>query len=266
AMGLTRLAVPLASLVGVPAAVAMADRASARASFATVGGMSLAMLVAALVLLPRLLGASLQADRGAATVRRPGIAAAIRQPSVAPALLVIAVWAMVPTGVFIYLAAWLEQAFRFSQIEVGLAFSTIGLGALLGDGLAAAWADSLGKKRSAMLGLLVMSVTALLLPHVPAAVAALAGVVFFTTALEFGIAGFGTLLTELAPEGRGTLLSLVSLANGLGTGLVPLALRPLWERGGYGAITPVLGALSLAALGIVGLAVREQDASLATAG
>ena len=263
AMGVVRIAVSVAALAGVPLAAAIADRATARGSFGAVGGLSLIVLVAALALLPK---ASRQAAQAVHTEAKAALwrtaMEIVRQRSVMAGLLAVLGWAAIPTGVFIYLAAWLEQAFRFNETQIGLAFSIIGVGALIGNALTAAWADRLGKKRSAVLGLLVLSVTAVLLPHTPVVAGALVGLIVFTAALEFSFASFSTLMTELVPGSRGTLMSLVSLVNGIGTGLVPLVMRSLWESRGYAGVTFALGVVGLSVVIIIGLFVAERRAAV----
>jgi predicted MFS family arabinose efflux permease len=185
------------------------------------------------------------------------IAEIARHRSATVGLLAVVGWAAIPTGVFIYLAAWLEQTFQLTEAQVGLAFSVAGVGGLMGNALTALSADRLGKKRAALLGLLVVSMAAMLLPHLPAMVAVLIGFATFVAALEFGIGSYSTLMTELTPASRGTLMSLFSLANGIGTGMVPLVMRPVWERAGYGMVTLVLGAVGLGTALTIGTFVTE---------
>lgn len=263
AMGIVRFAVSVAALAGVPAAAAIADWATARGSFGTVGGLGLVVLAVALALLPRLSRkvAQTQPIEAEADIWQTimGIA---RQRSAMTGLLAVLGWAAIPTGVFIYLAAWLEQTFQLTGTRVGLILSMAGVGALIGNTLTAVWADRLGKKRSAVLGLLVLSVTAVLLPRSPVLAAVLICLVVFFAALEFSFASFSTLMTELVPASRGTLMSLVSLANGIGTGVVPLVMRPLWESGNYATVTLVLGIVGLSVTVVVGLFVTERQASM----
>jgi len=258
AMGVARLAVSVTVLAGVPAAAAIAERATPRGSFGAVGGLGLAVLAAALALLPR---RSQEAGRThvdeAETRLRQRIMEIAGQRSATVGLLAVIGWATIPTGVFIYLAAWLEQTFGLTEAQVGLAFSVAGVGGLVGNALTALSADRLGKKRSALLGLLVVSVAAMLLPQLPTIMAVLIGIATLVAALEFGIGSYSTLMTELAPASRGTLMSLFSLANGIGTGAVPLVMRTLWERGGYATVTLVLGAVGLGTALTIGTFVTE---------
>jgi DHA1 family inner membrane transport protein len=263
AMGIVRVAVSVAALVGVPAATAIADWATARGSFGTVGGLGLVVLAVALALLPKL---SRQEAKTQATEVKADLLQTVmgiaRQRSAMVGLLAVLAWAAIPTGLFIYLAAWLEQTFQLTQAQVGLTFSMAGVGALIGNALTAAWADRLGKKRSAVIGLLVLSVTAMALPRSSILAGVLIGLIVFFAALEFSFASFSTLMTELAPTGRGTLMSLVSLANGIGTGAAPLVTRPLWESRGYAVIALVLGVVGLGVTAIVGLFVTERQTSV----
>jgi DHA1 family inner membrane transport protein len=263
AMGIVRVAVSVAALVGVPAATAIADWATARGSFGTVGGLGLVVLAVALALLPKL---SRQEAKTQATEVKADLLQTVmgiaRQRSAMVGLLAVLAWAAIPTGLFIYLAAWLEQTFQLTQAQVGLTFSMAGVGALIGNALTAAWADQLGKKRSAVIGLLVLSVTAMALPRSSILAGVLIGLIVFFAALEFSFASFSTLMTELAPTGRGTLMSLVSLANGIGTGAAPLVTRPLWESRGYAVIALVLGVVGLGVTAIVGLFVTERQTSV----
>ena len=262
AMSLVRVAVSVTALVGVPAAAAIAGWATARASFGTVGGLGLIVLLFAWMLLPR----SPQQEGHAPSVEVKAnlwwsVQEVAGQRSALAGLFTLAVWAMIPTGVFVYLAAWLEQTFRLAEAQVGLAFALIGVGGLIGNALTAAWADRLGKKRSALLGLVALSMAATLLPHLAALAAVLCCIVLLAVALEFSTSSFGTLMTELAPARRGTLLSLVSLAIGIGTGVAPLALRPLWEGGGYGLVTLTLGVVGLVLAIVIGILIAEPEVS-----
>lgn len=267
AMGIVRVAVSVTALVGVPVAAAIADWATARASFGTIAGIGLAILVLALTRLPR---QSRQATYPQSTEAEANLSQTIReithQRSAIVSLLTLGVWALIPTGVFIYLAAWLEKAFVLTETQIGLAFSVAGVGGLLGNAFTAAWADRLGKKRSAVLGLVVLSTMALLLPHLPSLIAVLCCFAVLVAALEVNSASFVTLMTELTPTSRGTLMSLVTLAIGIGTGAAPLLLRPLWESGGYAAVTLALGIVGLSVAIIIGLFISEPKASPVTSG
>lgn len=258
AMAIVRVAVSVVTLAGVPVAAAIADAATARGSFATVGGLGIVLLAVAWAMLPRL---SRVAVPGGPTERVNAVRTMMdiaRQRSALASLVSFLLWMAIPTGIFIYLAAWLEQNFQLTETQIGLAFATAGIGGLIGNALTAACTDRLGKKRSALAGLGVLSFVVILLPRTPDVPLVLVSLVILMAALEFSVASFVALMTELVPERRGAFMSLVSLANGIGTGLAPLMLRPLWEGGGYAATTLVLGVVGVAVMAIIGLFVAER--------
>jgi predicted MFS family arabinose efflux permease len=262
AMSLVRVAVSVTALAGVPAAATIAGWATPRASFGAVSALGLIVLLFACLLLPRLpQGQAPAPPIGAKAGLWASVKDVARQRPALVGLFTFAVWAMIPTGVFVYLAAWLEGEFRLTEAQVGLAFALIGGGGLVGNALTAAWTDRLGKKRSALLGLAGLSLAAMLLPHLAALAAALFCIGVFAVALEFSTASFATLMTELAPASRGTLLSLVSLAIGAGTGLAPLLLRPLWEAAGYRLVTLTVGVLGIVLAALIGILIAEPQIS-----
>jgi predicted MFS family arabinose efflux permease len=127
ATSIVRLAVSVTALVGVPVAAAIAERATARASFGVVGGLGLVVLLVALPLFRR----RFQGERTRANQVEANLWGRMRdvvqQRSAMVGLLTVLGWAAVPTGVFIYLAAWLEQAFQLTEAQVGLTFSMAGV-------------------------------------------------------------------------------------------------------------------------------------------
>jgi predicted MFS family arabinose efflux permease len=261
AMGIVRFSVAASCLAGVPAAAALAGWGTARASYAVVGALALLVLGTFLALLPRVrtkMEAAEPVKKTPSTLR--DALEVIRDPQAIKGLLIVLFWAVIPTGAFIYLAAWLQEGFQLGEAQIGLAFSLVGVGSLMGNTLTAAIADRIGKKRSTLIGLVSLSLILILMPRSPNLVMAMVALVAFVIALDFGFTSFGTLLTEMAPENRGTLMSLVALANGIGTGLTPIVLAPVWETGGYALITVILGFVGLASALFFGLLVSERVA------
>lgn len=258
AMGLIRISVSINALIGVPGAAAIAGWGTARSAFGVVAVLCALVLLFAWRFIPRSSKAedTVQTQQDTTKFRR-SLKDTVRNKSAKTGLLLYIFWPMIPTGIFIYLAAWLEQAHSLTQMQVGLAFSLAGMGGLIGNVLTSLWADRLGKKKSSLLGMSVLSIAMVLMPRSGNLLPALVCFVVFVAALELISTAFGTLMTELTPTNRGTLMSLVSLANGIGTGLAPLLMRPLWETGGYLLVTSVLGGFGLIITIVIGLLMTE---------
>jgi hypothetical protein len=70
------------------------------------------------------------------------------------------------------------------------------------------------------------------------------------------------LMTELTATNCGTLLSMVSLKNGIGKVTVPFVMRPLWERGGYQLVTIVLCVIDLVLTVVIAVLMTEPRVQL----
>jgi predicted MFS family arabinose efflux permease len=112
-------------------------------------------------------------------------------------------------NVYIVYGAWLEDRFALSAISIGLASIIIAVAEFSAEGASAGWVDRIGKRRAVM-GALVLSLAAyLLLPVVSGSLAgALVGLFFVWLAFDFGIVSTLPLISELAPQARGTLMAL----------------------------------------------------------
>ncbi len=259
AMGIVRSAVSVALIIGVPAVAMLADQFSVRSAFFAVGILALATCgLNAIVAPKRHAQVQAAAPRDAGAWR--SYVAILGQKEVAVSLIALFLWSMVPTGVFLYLAAWLQGTFSFTNAQVGWAFSLIGIGSLAGNALAAVATDRLGKRRIAMAGLVAMGAFAALLPWSSVIWQGLAALLLFTMALDFSSSAFFTLLTEMNREYRATLMSMTTLVIGVATGLTPLIVSPLLQLGGYSLVTTLLGATAVTIAIIVGLFVTEQKA------
>lgn len=112
---------------------------------------------------------------------------------------------------------WLERDFGLPVVERGLTLIVIGLAELAGEGLVMWLADRLGKRRALMLGLVLSATTALALPFLAGALgSALVGLGVMFVAFEFTIVASLPLMTELAPEARGTAMSANAASHALG--------------------------------------------------
>jgi predicted MFS family arabinose efflux permease len=246
AMGIIRIGVAGASLVGVPGSAAIADIFNPRGSYFGIG-ILVFLCIIPLYVISRKFYSSDKSKFGESSNNRTQLVLidVLRQRSVLIGILAIMAWSFLPTSVFIYLAAWLEGRFSLSGSMIGFAFALVGVGAILGSSLTAMITDKLGKKRTSVLGLVLLSSCAIALPRMPTIVTTFIMLVVFTLLLEFSYGSYSTLLTELLPNQRGTVLSLVAFVNGVCTGIVPFLAGSIWEEHGYSSVTLLTGLIGM---------------------
>lgn len=143
---------------------------------------------------------------------------------------------------FIVYGAWLERAFGLGLSTLGLASVVVGLAEATAELGTTLLTDRVGKRRSVLAGLAGLAGSLLVLPVLAdqGLAGALAGVVLVVLSFEFAIVSLLPLATELAPEARGSLLSLNITTFSLGRILGATAGGWLWQWAGAGIVTNTL--------------------------
>ncbi|MFN2146863.1 MAG: MFS transporter [Anaerolineales bacterium] len=103
---------------------------------------------------------------------------------------------------------WLERSFGLQVAALGAASAVIGLAELTGEGVVALWTDRIGKRRAVGLGLLLIALTCLTLPLTrDTLIGALIGLFFFYITFEYTFVSLISLVTEVTPASRATLMA-----------------------------------------------------------
>lgn len=103
---------------------------------------------------------------------------------------------------------WMEQAFGLGVEARGFTVIVIGAAELLGEGLVAAFADTLGKRRMVLVATSLAALAYAALPFLSGNLwLALGGIFLVYLGFETGIVANIPILTELVPEARSTVIS-----------------------------------------------------------
>lgn len=205
-------------------------------------------LVVGLLLLASLRGHAASPAAGPAAPARGRYRLVLGQAHGRFVLAMIFVEAIATFGVMTFIPAYLHQRFGISLFHAGLVVAAVGLGGLGYTLFARRWVKALGPRRLARSGGLLLGVAFLMLglgPDWPWGV------------LACGLLGLGfyqlhntlqTLATQLAPEARGTALSLFAfcffLGQAAGAGLGALVVDRWgaeWMFLGVAALLPLVG-------------------------
>ncbi len=167
-------------------------------------------------------------------------------------------------AVLLYMASFFRQTFTLttggtSLIILGSSiFYTLGS---LGQGRLV---SRLGRKRTAVLVNLLSSLCVILYVNIPSLVPVL--LIFYLSALSSGagFAAFQSLIVEQVPEYKGTLMSLTSAANSLGTAIGAALGGVLLLNFSYGVFGAVLGIIGIVAVGILHQLVSDPTRATGT--
>ncbi len=220
AMGIVMMAFSAASVIGVPAGIAIASYGGWRAPFLAVGGLAVLAGIAAFFQVPSLRAHITSADE------RPGVLTmlgdVLANENQLLALVFTVVLMLGHFTVIPFIAPYMQINLGFEDTELSLMYLVGGLLTIVTLPLIGRWADSAGPARVFTFGTVGTIVAILAVTHLPAGLAT--GLVLVVTSSFFITSGGRTipaltLVTSVVhPERRGAFMSLRSAFNQLGMG------------------------------------------------
>ncbi len=259
--GLLALMWPTAWLIGVPAAGFLITAYGWQSPFvmvAALGALSLALMLR----LPAVGSADAAAAApGPSMDHLSNFRASIRLISLS-AWLGLAVTLLQVLGsenVYIVYGAWLEREFGLSLAAIGIVSLVICAAEFAAEGASMAWVDRIGKRRAIMGGLLLSVMAYLLLPQLAGTLpGALTGLFLVWIGWDFSIVCTLPLISQLAPNARGTLLALNVSAMAVARLISSLIAVRLWTVGGLTLTTAVSAVCVALALVILRVGVHDD--------
>jgi len=219
----------LSFIIGMPIVGLIIDRLGWRAPFPLFAALSLLGLLFIYFRVPDTRLSVSQTEKGSLW---NGLRAALVFP---PALFAVLMGLSSGAGneiVVVVFGAWLEDVFALEVVTLGAVSVVIGLSEIGGETLAAWLVDRLGKEKSIALGLLVNSMTVVLLPVMSKTL--LGGLVWlfiFFISFEFSMVSSLPLMSELYPHGRATLIGVYIASWTFGRALGALVGPLLYAHG-----------------------------------
>lgn len=120
---------------------------------------------------------------------------------------------------------WMEDAFGLKIAALGMASAVIGISELSGELCVVSFTDRLGKARAISLGLILSSLSAILLPVLARNTwGALLGLFLFYITFEFTLVSVIPMMTEIMPNSRATMTAFSAASHSLGRAIgAPIA-------------------------------------------
>jgi predicted MFS family arabinose efflux permease len=238
------------TLVGIPVIGLLISALGWRSPFLVMGGLGLI----GIIILRKLMPAKKKSDNAPKTSfrLRDSWKQLVAERTALGALGFALFASIANDNLFVVYGAWIENAFQLSIVALGLGTSVIGIAELLGESMTAALADRFGLKRSVMVGLLLSTLCYAILPLFGKTLSlALVGLflIFFT--FEFMIVTSLSLITELLPGSRATMMAGCFATAGIGRVIGALIGGPIWLAGGI--LTTSLISACLSGLALVSL-------------
>jgi len=253
AMAVVLAGLPLATVVGVPAAGLLAAAGSWRWGLGAVAVLAAASLLSML----RLNAPSPTPTAGYWDM----IWASFRDGRAMLAVAVSFLWFVAGLGLFTYMGQYLFSLFGFGSGERALAVGAYGVMGLAASLAGARFAAVAGKRAAVVIGLSGLGAVFLLVAlNRQSAALALLTLAAWGAASWFGMPSQQAIVSELRPAARGTMLALNNSAMYLGATLGAALMGKALDWGGFPAAGGLAAGIVTAAALIAGLAVQVPTA------
>jgi predicted MFS family arabinose efflux permease len=229
ALATTEYAWALALIIGAPAMGLAIQRQGWSAPFFWLGVFSLTAVFLLWRLLPRFNRAT----------RRPfslgDMATVLRQhPVIWLAFAYVALAMTANEMLFIVYGDWMEGSFNLTLASLGLASGVIGGSEIIGETFAGWSVDRFGKRPVIITTGIINCLLYVLIPHTSGSLtAALVTLFFLFLTFEITVVGGMPLMTELVPQARSVVMTMVLAAMALGRTLGSTIGPLIWLRGGF---------------------------------
>jgi MFS transporter, DHA1 family, inner membrane transport protein len=190
---------------------------------------------------------------------RAAFAAVAHHRSAVIMLCVVASFMIAGELIAISYATWLTVRFQLDVMALGGIVATFAAADVGGEVLSMLAVDRFGKKRALLAGYCATTLFYFTMPALGASLpVAVAALFLYYVCFEFTIVSVFPLVSELAPEARGTILSLTILAASVGRTIGGLSGAWLFALSGFGANGITAGLVVAAATVLFAFGVRER--------
>lgn len=250
-IGFLEIAWAASTLVGIPVVGLIIEKAGWQAPFLTIGGLALICLIIVWYIFPKDRPDPAQYPKQNTQVLRQ-LKSLIQNRVTLSATLFSLLIAIANDNIFVVYGVWMEDSFNLGIVALGLSTTIIGLAELLGEGFTAFFSDRLGLKRAVIIGLIVSGLSFVLLPFADQNLSlALSALFVVFLSFEFTMVSSMSLVSELSPASRATMLSAFYAAGGVGRVLGASMGGYLWKYFGLIGISIVSTLLTILALVIL---------------
>ncbi len=249
-IGILELSWAGSTIVGIPLAGLLIEKAGWQYTFIVFGALSLLFFIFILVIVPW--------DKGIDTPDSSQLKMLqlwknlLKNRAARGALIFSFFIGIANDNIFVIYASWLEDSFALSIVALGIGTSVIGLSEITGEVGTALFADKIGLKKAVIVGAIGSIISFILLPFFDGSLfSALIALFFIFLTFEFTVVCTLSLGTELSIDSRATMMSGIFASAGIGRMIGAIIGGHVWVKGGLWAIGSVSAGCTF--LGLIGL-------------
>ena len=159
---------------------------------------------------------------------------------------------------FSYLGVYLSNDFNLSQLNIGLTYTILGCGTVIGVTLSTFISDKIGKEKFTKIFYTLMVIAIIPIAYVKSIPAFIILATLYAIGIDGGWSAYQAICTEAFPEKRTTFMTLLSFTNALMISLFSIIGPYLYALNGYKLILTISSISSALAL-LIFLNVTKKD-------
>jgi MFS transporter, DHA1 family, inner membrane transport protein len=249
-MGLLEISWAGSTLVGIPVVGILIEKAGWQAPFLMIGVLTLICLIIIWFIFPKDRRDLTQSQKHNNPIFSQ-LNKLLRNRATLCAALFSMLIAIANDNIFVIYGVWMESTFNLSIVALGLSTTVIGVAELIGEGFTAFLSDRIGLKKAIFIGLIISGLSFGLLPFADKSLPlALSAIFVIFLSFEFTLVTSLGLISELAPESRGAMMSTFHAAAGIGRVFGASMGGYIWRNAGLMGISITSVFFTLIAIGV----------------
>ncbi|SET77204.1 Predicted arabinose efflux permease, MFS family [Natronincola peptidivorans] len=244
AAGSLRIAFALAIMLAPMSASYMVERFNLKTLYFIVSSMA----VVVLFLLLKLPSEPITRNTNGKTIDFVMLLSLLKNRTTQKVVLISFMVMAAPLSLFGFFSIWLDQHFSLGQREIGLIYTLVNSGTMVGVAAATMLSDKIGKFITAKIGFILMAATLFPLSFLNTIPLVVIIVMINALGLDGGFLAFQTLASEVNPKQRTLFMTLISFSHSLCSLIFVVAAPLLYNMGGYRLLNFIGGTASIIAI------------------
>ena len=258
-IGIVTAALSISQILGVPLGAFVAGAAGWRFSFYALGILGVVVTLLIMFALPVTKNTTSPVSKPASSNLVHSLKLVLTNKRALSGLLVTFFMMFASFGMYSFLGAWLSNSFNMSVSAIGSIIVVVGFGNLVGNLSGGFLGDAFGKGRVVITGLTILAIALLVLPYTSSNLI-LAMVCIFVWLMSAGasLASLNSIISELVPSLRGTVMSLNSSFMYIGTTIGVMVGGAAINKFGYVGLGFVTGISALIAMLLICSVIKSK--------
>lgn len=217
-IGIVTAALSISQILGVPFGAFVAGAAGWRFSFYTLGILGIFVALLVMFAFPVIENTTAPIAKATSSNLVYSLKLVLTNKRTVSGLLVTFFMMFASFGMYSFLGAWLSNSFKMNVSSIGTIIIVVGFGNLVGNLSGGFLGDYFGKGRVVITGLTILAIALFVLPYTSSnIISAIVCILVWLISAGASLASLNSIISELVPSLRGTVMSLNSSFMYIGT-------------------------------------------------